>query len=138
MGTEAMGTMHEARRIGVVPGGAFRYPADMLRILRASLLMLVVLGLAFAGPVQANCASPPAAATSCSGMTMDEDVPEPSRPDTPSKACTIVQCPTAPPAVAEPGRDVSEPTSHPVRPLMAFVRTITSADPAPEQRPPIS
>ncbi len=110
----------------------------MLRFLRTFLVGFAVLGLALAGPVQANCAPPPVAAAPCSGMAMDGDGPERSRPDAPAKTCAIVQCPTAPPAVGEPARDVSEPALHAVRPILALVRTMMSADPAPEQRPPIS
>lgn len=112
----------------------------MLRLVRMCLVMLAVLGLALAGPVQANCALPEAAAAApCADMAMDEGSPEqPQHAPTPMKACTIVQCPSAPPAVAEVAQGVGKPVLHAVRLVMSPARAMASADPAPEQRPPIS
>ena len=120
--------------------GADHYTMNMLRLLRAGLLTLVILALALAGPVQANCAPPPAdAAVPCSSMNMDKEGPDQSRPDKPAKACAIIQCPTAPPAIAAPATRIGAPTFHVIlRPAISAARTMTSADPAPEQRPPIS
>lgn len=104
-------------------------------------MTLIVLSLAMAGPVQANCALPQAAAAApCAGMAPDEGGPEQQNPEAPApaKACTIVQCPSAPPVVAEVATGVGEPVSHTARPVMSPVRAMASADPAPEQRPPIS
>jgi len=112
----------------------------MSRFLRICLLMMAVLGFALAGPVQANCAPPAVAiAAPCAAMAMDDAGPEQRQePANPMKACMIVQCPSAPPAVAEVGTGVGEPVFHAARPAMSPVRTMASADPAPEQRPPIS
>lgn len=131
--------MRRTSRRHIVKADASRYIESVLRILRAGLLTLVVLGLSLAGPVQANCAPPPTdAAVPCSSMAMDEEGPEQPRPDVPTKVCAIFQCPTAPPAVAEAESGVAEPVSHAARPMMVPGRTLASADPAPEQRPPIS
>lgn len=131
--------MHETSWRRIVRDDADDYVRPVLRILRAGLLTLVVLALALAGPVQANCAPPPAdAAVPCSGMIMDEDGPDQPRPDEPVKACAIIQCPTAPPAIVAPAKGTGEPHLHVIRPAMSADRTMPSADPAPEQRPPIS
>lgn len=113
----------------------------MLRVLRACLLTLIVLSLTMAGPVQADCAPPQAAtAAPCTDMAPGEGGPEQQHPEAPApaKACTIVQCPSTPPAVAEVGTGVGEPVLHAARPVMSPVQAMASADPAPEQRPPIS
>lgn len=111
----------------------------MLRLARMCLVMLAVFGLALAGPVQVNCALPEAAAAApCADMTMDEGSPEQQQPSAPMKACAIVQCPSAPPAVAEVAAGVGEPVLHAARLVMSPVQAMASADLAPEQRPPIS
>lgn len=131
--------MHETSWRRIVRDDADVYVHPVLRILRAGLLTLVILALALAGPVRANCAPPPAdAAVPCSSMNMDEDGPDQPRPDKPAKACAVIQCPTAPPAIAAPATRIGAPTFHVIRPAMSAARTMASADPAPEQRPPIS
>lgn len=127
------------QRNSVAVSGSSHYLACMRRLLRSFLMALVVLGLALAGPVQANCAPPPAAAsTPCGDMAVGGATDEQPPPDAPAKACAIIQCPTTPPAVTQAARGVREPTSHVARPMMVPGRTMASADPIPEQRPPIS
>jgi hypothetical protein len=131
--------MHGSSWRRVVRDDTDGYAHPVLRILRASLLTLVILALALAGPVQANCAPPPADASApCSGMIMDEDGPDQPRPEKPMKACTIIQCPTAPPAIVAPAKGIGEPFFQVIRPAMSAARTMASTDSAPEQRPPIS
>ena len=112
----------------------------MLRVLRMGLVMLALLGLALAGPVQAACAMPePAMATPCSGMMADDGEPaQQPAPVAPAKACTILQCPAAPPAVAQAAQGVGEPVAHAAQRVLPPARTMTSHDPGPEQRPPIA
>lgn len=111
----------------------------MLGLLRLCLLMLAVLGLALTGPGQVDCAPPQlTTASPCAYMPADEGSPEQQEPMAPSKACAIVQCPSAPPAVAGVATGVGEPASHAARPMMSPARAMASADPAPERRPPIS
>jgi hypothetical protein len=131
--------MHGTSWRRLVRDDADGYVHSVLRILRAGLLTFVILSLALAGPVQANCAPPSAdAAVPCSSMISDEDGPDQPRPEKPAKACAIIQCPTAPPAIAAPATRIGAPTLHVIRPAMSAVRTMVSSNRAPEQRPPIS
>lgn len=131
--------MHGTAWRRIVRDDAHGYTRCLMRYLRAGLLTLVMLALALAGPVQANCDPPPAdAAVPCASMIMDEDGPDQPRPDTPAKACAIIQCPTAPPAISVSAKGAGEPTFHVIRPAMSAARTMASANSAPEQRPPIS
>jgi hypothetical protein len=112
--------------------------AAMIRALRTALTVLVVLGLAMAGPLSALCAAPSSnAAPPCSCMTLDAEGPEQPCPE-PAKACSILQCPTASPALGHAGASADAPISVAARAAPVRYRTLASADPAPEQRPPIS
>ena len=126
------------RHDGVVIRQALRYLTTMARVLRIFVLSLIVLGLALAGPVQANCAPPPAAAaTPCGEMVMDEAPAHDQRPDAPAKSCAILQCPSALPTFAEVSPEFLSPV------VLSFSQTIAAsparagADSAPEHRPPI-
>lgn len=111
----------------------------MGRLLRIFVLTLMVLGLALAGPVQANCAPPPAAiATPCSDMAMDEAPDHQQRPDAPAKACAILQCPSALPTFAEVTADLELPAVLAVRQTISASPALAGAISAPEHRPPIS
>lgn len=106
------------------------------------MLTLVVLGLALAGPVQLNCAQAQSqieVATPCADMAMDEGgTGQQQRPERPMKACAILMCPSTSPAMVAVVEGVRETTSHAVQHVIAPVRIMVSANPAPEQRPPIS
>jgi hypothetical protein len=127
------------RRDGVVVRHASHYGVIMARLLRIFVLILTVIGIALAGPVQANCAPPPAAAaTPCGEMVMDEAPAHDQRPDAPAKACAIVQCPSALPTFAEVTPELELPAVLAVRQTISGSPARASADSAPEHRPPIS
>ena len=111
----------------------------MGRLLRIFVLILTVLGLSLAGPVQANCAPPPAATpTPCSDMAVDESPEHQQQPDAPQKSCAIVQCPSALPQFAGVADELELPIDRAIRRTFASSPAPAGADPAPEQRPPIS
>lgn len=124
---------------GVVVRLANRYMTSMWQWLRIFVLTLTVLGLVLTGPVEANCAPPPAsAATPCSDMAMDAAPDHEQRPDAPAKACAIMQCPSALPTFAEVTPDLALPAVLAVRQTISASPAREGADSAPEHRPPIS
>ena len=115
------------------------YLIPMLKAARLGLLILTVLSLALAGPVQANCDRQPAApSTPCGDMTMGADDPGRPQPDAPQKACAIVQCPSALPQFAGVANELELPIARAIRRTFASSPAPAGANPAPEQRPPIS
>ena len=111
----------------------------MGRLLRNFLMMLAVFGLVLAGPVQAHCASTSASVMSpCADMIVDEGSADHQQQDAPIKACTILQCPSTLPAALSDAKAVEAPASRTALSAVLPSRVMASAEPTPEQRPPIS
>ena len=126
------------RRDGVGLRHANHYITAMRRLVRIFALTVTVLGLALAGPVQANCVPPPASSSMlCCDMTKDEAPDDQQRPDAPAKACPIVQCPSAAPTFAEVTAELELPAVLTVRRTIFASSARAGADSAPEYRPPI-
>ena len=125
--------------VAVADGVRRHYLISMGRILRNCLLVMAVLGLVVAGPVEAYCASPAAAmASPCAEMPMDQVPAEQQPQDAPAKACTILQCPSTLPATMDVANAIDAPAFHAARMAILPSRVMANAESAPEQRPPIS
>ncbi len=111
----------------------------MLKALRLCLLMLIMLSVALAGPVQANCNPQPDAATiPCGDMAMADAAPEQPQPDAPQQPCSIIQCPPALPGFTGGSSELQLPVARPLSRMAILSPAPPGADTAPEQRPPIS
>lgn len=113
----------------------------MLKAFRLCLLILTMLSLALAGPVQANCDPQPAVTSiPCGDMAMngaDDDGQQP-QPDAPQKACSIVQCPSALPGFTGGSTELRLPVARALSRTAIPSPVPPGAESAPEQRPPIS
>lgn len=75
----------------------------------------------------------------CADMVMGEGGSgQQQRPEMPTKACAILMCPAAPPAMVAVTEGVREPEARAVLHVDLPIRIMVSTNPAPEQRPPIS